>query len=176
MNYWPHAPMHKFTSSGIYMVTAGTYLKKHHFNSSEKLTLIQNKIFELADEFEWELQAWAIMVNHYHLIARSRADPKSLSSFIGALHRISAKELNQIDGTPGRRVWYQYWDRHLSFEKSYLARLNYVNQNPVKHGIVEDATKYRWCSAAWFEETADRPFRRTVESFKIDRVNVFDDF
>ena len=41
--------------------------------------------------------------------------------------------------------------------KSYLARLNYVHQNPVKHGLVRVANQYRWCSAAWLEHGIGRP-------------------
>ncbi len=44
------------------------------------------------------------------------------------------------------------------------------------HGVVRDATKYPWCSAAWFERTADYAFRKTVNSFRIDQLNVYDDF
>src|SRR6266568_1178059 len=58
----------------------------------------------------------------------------------------------------GRRVWFQYHDTQLTFEKSYLARLKYVNENPVHHGIVLRATNYGWCSARWFEDHAERAF------------------
>jgi putative transposase len=57
-----------------------------------------------------------------------------------------------------------------------MARLNYVNQNPVKHGLVKCASDYTWCSASWFEKTASKPFNKAVSSFKIDKVNVIDDF
>ena len=43
-----------------------------------------------------------------------------------ALHRELALRLNQMDGTPSRKVMYQFWDTELTFETSYLARLNYV--------------------------------------------------
>ena len=64
----------------------------------------------------------------------------------------------------------------MTFEKSYLARLNYVHQNPVKHGLVPVATQYRWCSASWFERTAAPAQVRTVYRFKTDKVRVLDDF
>jgi hypothetical protein len=38
------------------------------------------------------------------------------------------------------------------------------------------AQNYRWCSASWFERNASRAFVNTVKSFKIDRVQVPDDF
>src|SRR3974377_1371019 len=33
---WPHAPVHRLDGLGAYMVTAGTYQKKHHLNASER--------------------------------------------------------------------------------------------------------------------------------------------
>ena len=81
-----------------------------------------------------------------------------------------------MDGTSGRKVWFNSWDTRLTYEKSYMARLAYVHQNPVKHGVVKMARDYRWCSAAWFEQNSERPFVETVLSFPIDKVNVRDDF
>src|SRR5205807_1735846 len=92
------------------------------------------------------------------------------------LHSDHAREINKLDNAVGRKVWFQFWDKHLTFERSYLARLNYVNQNPVHHGVAQLATNYRWCSAAWFESRASRAFAASVRRFKIDRVNVYDDF
>ncbi len=73
-------------------------------------------------------------------------------------------------------MWHNFWDTKLTFEKSYLARLNYVHQNAVKHGLVTVANQYRWCSAAWFERTATPAQMKTIYSFKIDQVRVADDF
>ena len=66
--------------------------------------------------------------------------------------------------------------RRLTYQNSYLARLNYVHQNPVRHGLVPVANQYRWCSASWFERTATRAQVRTVYGFKIDKVEVVDEF
>lgn len=64
----------------------------------------------------------------------------------------------------------------ITHQTSLLARLKYVNENPVKHGLVDVATEYPWCSASWFEQTAPESFRKSVERFKTDRLNVEDDF
>jgi REP-associated tyrosine transposase len=88
-----------------------------------------------------------------------------------------ARELNQFDQTPGRSVWFNFWDSKLTYERSYLARLNYVDQNPVKHGLVNIANQYRWCSAAWFERTASPAMVKTIYAFKIDKLkNIADDY
>jgi len=173
---WPHAPAHRLNERGAYMVTAGTYGKIPYLNTPARLDLGLDMLFRFAAEFCWKLQAWAIMSNHYHFVALSSDDPGNLSRFLGKYHMNLAKALNAEDGAPGRKVWHQFWDSRITFEKSYLARLNYVHNNPVRHGVVPVAERYRWCSAAWFARTAPAPFVKTVESFKTDRLKVPDDF
>ena len=51
-----------------------------------------------------------------------------------------------------------------------------MHENPVKHGAAKVAIKYPWCSALWFEQSADNAFQKVVKSFKTDRLNVYDDF
>lgn len=157
------------------MVTASTYEKQHFFRQPERLRLFQDKLFQLAVEFEWLLQAWVIFSNHYHFVGMS-SNPTSLPLLIRRLHGATSHEINRLDGVQGRKVWFQYWDAQLTYERSYLARLRYVHQNPVHHGLVKVACQYPWCSAAWFENKADPSFIKTVNSFRIDKVSVDDDF
>ena len=119
---------------------------------------------------------WALFSNHTRFITRSPEDGASLKRLIQRLHSQSARLVNQIDGTPGRRIWFQYWDTCLAYERSYYARLNYVQNNPVKHGLVPIAEQYPFCSAKWFKENADLDLYEKVVSFPYDRVNVQDDF
>jgi hypothetical protein len=51
-----------------------------------------------------------------------------------------------------------------------------VNENPVHHRLVPCATQYRWCSASWFEEHAPKSFVASVSRFRIDKLNIWDDF
>ena len=158
------------------MVTGATYQKAHHLRTARHLDLVLNSLLAGADEFGWLGQAWAVMSNHYHFVAISPARPESLRDFVSKLHAQTARRINELDAAPGRRVWYQFWDSHITYERSYFARLKYVHENPVHHGLVAAAVNYRWCSAAWFEREADSAFRKTVASFKTDRISVFDSF
>ena len=158
------------------MVTAGTLHKARLIRTAAHLDLVQDHLFATAEEFGWRLEAWAILANHYHFVARSPEEAETLPKLVRKLHACSARDLNRVDETPGRKGWFQYWDSHLTFEKSYLARLHYVHENPVHHRVAAVATAYRWCSAAWFENNASPAFRAAVGSMPIDRVNVADDF
>jgi putative transposase len=173
---WPHAPVHRLDSDGIYMVTAATLHKERLFADETKLATLEHGLLTLAKQYHWQLEAWAVFSNHYHFVARSNDDSASLKKFLKHLHADSARGLNRLDDKAGRAVWFNFWDTKLTYERSYLARLNYVHQNPVKHGLVSMANQYPWCSAAWFERTASPVAVKTIYGFKTDNLEIYDNF
>lgn len=95
---------------------------------------------------------------------------------LSLLHEKTAKWVNQLDSAPARKVWHNYRETRLTYEKSYLARLNYTHQNPVKHGLVPVANLYPWSSARWFERTATPAQIKTIYKFKTSQIKAPDDF
>jgi len=172
---WPHAPLHRLQGKGTYIVTGGTLKKQHYFRHSELLDVLENELLTKAKQYQWQVEAWAVFSNHYHFVGQALEDAGTLRPFLAHLHGDTAREANRCDGKPGRQVWFNFWDTELTYEKSYLARLNYVHQNPVRHGLVPVANQYRWCSAGWFERTATSSQVRSIYSFKTDRIRVVDD-
>jgi putative transposase len=173
---WPHAPLHRLSEHGTFIVTAGTLHKTHHFCGTDRLDLLEAALLRHMKQAGWQLEAWAVFSNHYHFVAHARAGAQDLRAVLTVLHSKTAHELNAADHVAGRQVWHNFWDTRLTFEKSYFTRLNYVHQNPVKHGRVRIANQYRWCSAAWFEHTATPAQVRTIYSFKTDRLHIQDDY
>ena len=158
------------------MVTAGTYRKRHILSTPEKLSLVHDRLLDLAGRYGWDLRAWAVLSNHYHFIALPPEEPENLQEMLRHLHSETARKLNQMDERSGRKVWYQYWDNLITYPASYLARLKYVHQNPMKHGATEDSQNYAWCSAAGFRAHARPEMRNAVEDMEAADVTVYDDF
>ena len=158
------------------MVTAGTYQRQAFFRSPARLTFLCGTLFELAAAYGWTLQAWAVFPNHYHFVALSPKRADSLRALIRHLHSLTAREINPRDQSAGRKVWFEYWDSHLTYQRSYLARLNYVHRNAVHHGLVRTPAEYPWCSAGWFERRAERAFYQLVTNFPCDQIRVPDDY
>ena len=174
---WPHAPSHWLVESGVYMVTAATYRHELVYKTAEELDLLTEILLQNLLEADWIVRAWSVFPNHYHFLAHSpprEQGAESLARLLGKIHMQAAKRINERQGSPGRKIWHNYWDSLITFETSFLARLKYVNRNPEHHGYGRPAEWYRWCSAAWFAESAPRAFVRTVNSFKTDRVHVRD--
>jgi putative transposase len=133
-------------------------------------------LLSLSKTHRWQLEAWAVLSNHYHFVARGQPDSTPMTKFLREFHSRSAIELNWMDAAEGRPVWHNFRDTRLTFQHSYLARLNYVHQNAVKHGLAQVANEYPWCSAAWFERSASPAQVKTIYAQKIDSIKVDDDY
>jgi len=176
---WPHAPTHRLSEQGTFFVTASVYGKAHRFRGKTRLPVLQRGLLKVARDFNWQLEAWAVFSNHYHFVAHSPPDKEtseSLSQMLSTLHVKLSGWINRLDKAPGRKNWHNFRETKLTHRKSYLARLNYVHQNAVRHGLVAAASQYAWCSAAWFERTASTAMVKSIYRFKTDRLNIEDDF
>src|SRR5215469_10402121 len=83
---WSHSPAHRLTEGGAYMVTCGTYLKRHHFRGTERLRLLCDALHTLGAKYRWNLQAWAVFSNHYHFVGLSPPNAETLRPLISELH------------------------------------------------------------------------------------------
>ena len=101
---WAHSPAHLFVPGATYFLTAGTYGKEKYFHTPERLSFVLNELLVQAEIFRWQLQAWAVMQNHYHFVAVAPMNAGSLKRMIQALHSLTARAVNAEDSTPGRKV------------------------------------------------------------------------
>jgi putative transposase len=82
-----------------------------------------------------------------------------------------------MDGSAGRKVWFQYWESQITFQRSYFSRLRYVHEDAVHHGLVRGGGKLRMLfGPGWFERTASAAFRKTILTFAYGRLSIPDDF
>ncbi len=171
-----HNPPHYFVPNAMYMVTGSILHKQHLLSEDRRKEFFLQTLFKRANLLFWNMEAWSALDNHYHFVAQAPEDAMTLVKLLQQVHSITAIQFNKWDKTPGRPVWQNYWDTCITHEKSYLARLRYVHENPVKHGLVDDAINYPFCSYRWFIEQSDNDLREQVINQPIDKVNVFDDF
>ena len=60
----------------------------------------------------------------------------------------SAKQANRILGRIGPFWMRDYFDRYVRGEEHFMAAMEYIEQNPVKAGLVRSANDWRWGSAS----------------------------
>ena len=90
---------------------------------------------------------------------------------IKKLHSLTTKELNRRDDKAGRtRLWQNFRETHLTLQHGYLARLHYVHQNAVHHGLVRQGSDWKWCSAKSFKNEVSNAWVKTITSFAYDEI------
>src|ERR1051325_166425 len=95
---WPHAPVHRLSENGVYFVTAGTLYKRHFFDTLARRDLLERFLLSYAKQCGWQLEAWAVLANHYHIVVRGNPVSRNLGEFLHDLHGITSRELNKLDG------------------------------------------------------------------------------
>jgi putative transposase len=126
-------PPHIYQDNSCYFLTASVAGRRRLLDTDEKRVLLRDVLKEEIMELDFRLYAWVILANHYHvLLMTNRAVP--IHRFVQRLHSKSAVKLNRLDRTPGRTVWYQYWDRFPRNEREFWSYFNYIHINPIKHG------------------------------------------
>lgn len=128
-------PPHIYTQDTCYFITASVVKHQPLFSTTNKRDLLRDILKNAIQDYGIKLYAWVILADHYHLLLHISDHP--LYKFLKRLHGESAIQLNKLDSTSGRQVWYQYWDRFPRNDKDFWAYFNYIHLNPVKHGYVQ---------------------------------------
>ena len=122
-----------------------------HLGRTEVARLVKEAI-ERGDKDlrHYELDAFVVMPNHVHLLATPRIAP---SRFLKSLKGFTAREANKILMRTGEPFWqhesYDHWVRN----GAELAKIrSYIEQNPVKAGLVNQPQDFPWSSAALASE------------------------
>ena len=94
----------------------------------------------------YELGAWVLMANHVHALLFPLVSP---SRMMQSLKGATAREANRHLGLTGQPFWqaesYDHWVRN----NAELERIvGYIENNPVKAGLVARPEEHRWSSAA----------------------------
>jgi len=135
-----HTPAHMFMDKTPYFITGAIYHKRHLLVLAEIKQAVIDLIQQYFAQYHWELHHWVILDNHYHLLGKS-ARGQDLHPIFQAIHSRSAKLIRQTTNCE-KPVWWNYWDYCPRDEAEYLTRLNYLLNNPVKHGYVTDLHHY----------------------------------
>jgi putative transposase len=99
-----------------------------------------------SDGERYRLLAWCLMPNHVHVVVEMRASV-SLSAIVKSWKSFTARRSNAELGRSGTFWHADYFDRYMRNEDHLFRTIEYVEQNPVKAGLVQQASDWAWSSA-----------------------------
>jgi putative transposase len=98
------------------------------------------------DSQRYRLLAWCVMPNHVHAVVEI-VDRHSLTKIVGSWKSFTAKRANSLIGRSGTFWHADYFDRFMRDEGHLARTIDYVENNPVKAGLVVTAPQWAWSSA-----------------------------
>lgn len=98
------------------------------------------------DMEHYRMLAWCLMPNHVHAVVKI-IDGHSVSDIVGTWKSFTAKRANIQLGRSGSFWHPDYFDRYMRDEDHLTRTVDYVENNPVKTGLVAAAMDWPWSSA-----------------------------
>lgn len=95
----------------------------------------------------YALHAFVVMPNHVHLLVTPAV---ALPKLTKSLKSITAKRSNEMPVLTGQPFWQaESYDHLVRRERESEKIRNYIEMNPVRAGLVAEASEFRWSSAGW---------------------------
>jgi putative transposase len=113
---------------------------------SEQIARLVEDAFLAFDGTRYRLNAWTIMPNHVHVLV-TVVPGESLGTIVSSWKRFTAREANKRLGRTGAFWQDDYWDRFIRNDEHFAAVVSYIDLNPVKAGLVDEAHLWAWGSA-----------------------------
>jgi REP element-mobilizing transposase RayT len=112
---------------------------------SEIAELVEGALLHF-DKDRYRLLAWCIMPNHVHAVVEP-TDRNALDRIVHSWKSFTATSANQVLGRSGAFWHRDYFDRFIRDEGHLNRTIEYVENNPVKAGLVSEPAQWRWSSA-----------------------------
>jgi putative transposase len=130
-----------------YHVTQRGNRKQDIFFSSEDRKRYLEWLSLYSSVYKFDILAYCLMTNHVHVIGIPRK-PDSMARIIQTVHMLHTQAVNREKGWSGHLWHSRYFSTAL--DEPYLWQaMRYVEQNPVRAGLVRKAEDYPWSSATY---------------------------
>ena len=157
-----HAPPHwKYEGRVRFIVSAACYEHRPLIgHSSAPMSEFETALLEMCNGFGVLVFAWCILPNHYHILIETD-DIVGFRLALGKVHGTTSYRWNGEEGKRGRKVWYRSFERPMRSDAHFWASVNYIHNNPVRHGYCDKWQDWSFSSAGLFLDRFGR--EKTVE-------------
>lgn len=166
-----------------YYLTSVTNNRLPVFRTEKLKEITAKALNEARNSAEILIFGYVIMPDHYHLITDGKRKPSEVLRFTNGItarrvidylkennFMISLEKLRQE--TKKREYKYSLWEHHpnaflLTSETTFMQKINYIHQNPVRAGLAVKAEDYLFSSARIWHK---RPLENESLAVDIDKI------
>jgi len=143
---------HIYIKEYPYVVTTVTLHREPIFKESLTAGIVLDAILFGRRQQWYYLLSFVIMPDHMHLIIIPR--DRNISECMKSIKGFSARRINSVLDRKGS-IWQNgFYDYILDNEEKVLSRIRYIEDNPVRKGMVSCPEDYHY-SSTWYREETD---------------------
>lgn len=131
-----------------------SFEKSPDWLNNESIASLVKESLHYRDNKDYNMVAYTIMSNHLHLVVipffkkiMSESEYKNeypLGSMLGSIKKFTALRANKILNREGYFWQHESYDHIIRDENELLKIVEYVLNNPVKAGLVEHYSQFKW--------------------------------
>ena len=134
-----------------YMITTVTVNREPMFENSKSADIILETILFGRRQKWYFLLSFVIIPDHIHLIIIP--EDKSISECLKSIKGFSSRQINEIHNRKGA-IWQSgFYDYILDSDNKVLNRIKYIEENPLRKGIVHNSEDYKYSSIRYKDQT-----------------------
>lgn len=118
--------------------------KEFIFQKENSKSFFLNQIIKCNKKFDFEILAFVIMSNHYHIIIKLNSDP--LDKIMFSINNSFAHYYNKDNERTGHVFETRYQCKKVDSNAYLLWLLRYVHRNPIRIKMVNKLEDYKWSS------------------------------
>jgi putative transposase len=132
---------------GTYFFTVVTKERIKFFLDHENAETLYKAIKRVQKRKPFELLAYCIMPDHWHLLLSLPEEDDSFSQKIREIKRLTTYTLRKSMGISDLIIWQdRFWEHSIRDENDLTNCFNYTHYNPVHHQLVEAPEQWKWSS------------------------------
>lgn len=141
-----YARKHQLSNSLIYHIYNRSNARVSIFNHKEDFCCFMDLLRSYSQRFSLKLYHWVIMSNHYHLLLELE-EPERISNIMSGLAKAYSCYHHKAYSASGFLWQGRFKSKPVQKEKYLIACGRYIERNPVKAGMVNQAYEYPYSSA-----------------------------
>lgn len=164
----------------LHELTFSCYQRRPLLTDLTRLQILAESLTTACREENFGLAAFVFMPEHAHLLVVPETPDSSVGRFLARVKQPTSKRIREIlelhnptmlsqlivQERPGK-LCFRFWqegagfDRNLFTAEAISTSVEYIHTNPVKRGLCQRATEYKWSSARFYlQNTVDEDLPR----------------
>src|SRR6476619_5049337 len=137
-------PLRPQVAGGIYHLVSRGVRKLPVYTDDESRNRFLGLLDETIGRYEWELHAWCLMTNHFHLLVTT-IEP-TVSDGMQYLNSCYAQWFDWRHGYEGHVFERRFWSDLLKSDEHFFEAARYIVLNPVRAHLCVTAADWEWSS------------------------------